>query len=126
MSKFIFASVATGSYFKFDATTYYLSNLTLSETADKIDVTDTATTGDGKEYVYGRRERTFSAELFMTNLSASAEPALATRKAIEISFEGRKYIGSGSLESKEITGAVDSAIAVSFNGTFDGAVSTTP
>jgi hypothetical protein len=100
--------------------------MSFNQVAAKINTTDVATTGDGTEYVYGRKERTFTVDIFVSNLSGSSVPTLATSKALELSFEGRKYTGSGSFESANIVGSIDTAIKMSFAGSFDGAVVVTP
>lgn len=124
MPKYIFST--SGSYFQFDGKKYYMTDMTYNEAAAKIDTTDVATTGDGKEYVYGRKDRTFSVDIFVSNLSGSSVPALGTSKAIIMSFEGITYTGSGSLESKNIVGSIDTAIKMSLAGSFDGAVVVAP
>lgn len=124
MSKYIFST--TGSYMEFDGTKYYMTDMSFNQVAAKINTTDVATTGDGTEYVYGRKERTFTADIFVSNLSGSAVPTLATSKKLVLAFEGRTYTGSGSLESANIVGSIDTAIKMSFAGSFDGAVTVAP
>lgn len=124
MSKFIFST--TGSYFQYDDTKYYMTDMTFNEAAAKIDTTDVATSGDGKEYVYGRKDRTFSVDIFVDNISGSKMPAIGVSKAVVLAFEGRTYTGSGSLESKNIVGSIDTAMKMTFAGSFDGAVVVKP
>ena len=114
----------TNSWFKYGATTYYLTGLTFNESYDKIEATDTSTSGDGKEFITGRAERGFTADLIM-NVSGSDAP-LATQAAITCSFEGKVYTGSGSLYTKAVQGSIDDLIKVSYEGSFNGAVTVTP
>jgi len=119
MPKSIFST--SGSKLVYDGTTYYLTSLTYDIKADKKDVTDTGTAGDGKEYVFTRVERTFSAELWKD--SSQLTPALKTKKALTLYFEGNRWIGSGSLDSISVKGTLDDGIKLSVNGMFEGAVS---
>ena len=114
----------TNSWFKYGATTYYLTGLTFNESYDKIEATSTSTTGDGKEYITGRAERTFNADVLM-NVSGS-DMTLATEAAITCSFEGKVYTGSGSLYTKNVQASIDDLIKVSYEGSFNGAVTVTP
>ena len=118
-SKFVFSS--TGSYLDVQGVQrYFLTGLTFNESFDKVEVTDTSTSGDGKEYITGRAERGFSAEVMM-NVSASDVP-LNTQYIMTASFEGRRYFGSASLYTKNVQGSIDDSIKVSYEGSFNGAV----
>ena len=118
-TKFVFAN--TGSYLDVQGVgRYFLTNLAFNENFDKIEVTDTSTTGDGKEYITGRAERTFTVDVFM-NVSASDIP-LNTQYIMTASFEGARYFGSASLYTKNIAGTIDDAVKASYEGSFNGAV----
>jgi len=117
-SKSIFSTVS--SSFKYAATSYYLTDLTYNENYDKIEVTDTSTTGDGKEYKTGRAERSFTVDIMYD--SSSVDIPLNTPAGLQIFFEGKAYRGTGSLYTKTITGTLDSAIKASYEGSFNGAV----
>ena len=119
MAKMIFST--TGSKMVFDSTTYYVTDLTYGQTANRIDVTDTGTAGDGTEFVYGRVERTISVDMWKD--SASTGPAIKTKKACTIYYENNQYIGSASFESSEIAGSIDTGIKLSLSGIFEGSVS---
>ena len=117
-SKFIFSK--NSSWIKVGTTTYYLTGLTFNEAFDKIEVTDTSTSGDGKEYITGRAERTFTAEILM-NVSSS-DITLASEAAVTASFEGKTYAGMGSFYTKNIQGSIDDSVKSSYEGSFNGAV----
>ena len=121
-NKTIFST--TNSYFKYGATTYYLTDLTFNENFDKIEVTDTATSGDGKEYKTGRAERSFTVDLMYD--SGSADLTLNTATGVTASFEGKFYLGQAALYTKTINGTLDSAIKASYEGSFNGSVTVTP
>jgi len=118
-SKFVFSS--TGSFLDVQAVQrYFLTGLSFNESYDKIESTDTSTTGDGKEFITGRAERGFTADILM-NVSASDIP-LNTQYIMTASFEGRRYFGSASLYTKAVQGSIDDIIKVSYEGSFNGAV----
>ena len=119
-SKFVFSS--TGSFLDIQTVQrYFLTGLTFNESYDKIESTDTSTTGDGKEFITGRAERGFTAEVMM-NVSASDIP-LNTEYFMTASFEGKRYFGSASIYTKNVQGSIDDSIKVSYEGSFNGTVS---
>lgn len=119
MSKMIFST--TASKMIFDGTTYYVTDLTYGQTANRVDVTDTGTAGDGTEWVYGRKERTISVDAWKD--SATNLPTLATKKACTLAFEGNLFVGSASFESVEIAASIDTGVKFSLSGVFEGSVS---
>lgn len=114
----------TGSFFKQGSQSYYLTGLEFGENYDSIEVTDTSTTGDGKEYLGGRAERTFKADLIM-DVSGS-DLTMNSSLATTASFEGKTYTGFGTLLTKTVQGSLDDAVKVSYDGRFNGAVTVTP
>jgi len=117
-NKSIFSTAS--SSFKYSSSTYYLTDLSYNEAYDRIEVTDTSTTGDGKEYKSGRAERSFTVDVMYD--TASADIPLNTAAAITASFEGKTYIGTGALYSKTITGTIDGVISATYEGAFSGLV----
>ena len=113
----------TGS-FTYGATKYVLTTMNYSENYGEIDVTDTGTSGDGKEYLGSRAERTFSIGLFV--LTDIADITMNTEAALIMDFEGKTYAGSGSLLTKTIDGSIDSAVTATYTGRFNGEVTVTP
>ena len=117
-TKFIFNT--TGSWFDVNTTKYFLTNMTFNEAFDKIEVTDTSTSGDGKEYITGRAERGFTVDLLMN--ASGSDITLNTEQPMTASFEGKRYFGLGSLYTKNVQGSIDDALKVSYEGAFNGAV----
>lgn len=113
----------TGS-FTSGGVTYAVTTLNYSETYGEVDVTDTSTTSDGREYVGTRAERTFSIGLFMD--TSEADVVMNTASAITIDFEGKTYVGSGSVLTKTVDASMDGAVAATYTGRFNGAVTVTP
>jgi len=109
----------TGS-FAYNGTTYYVTSLKESDKYTKVDVTDTGTTGNGKEFVYGRVEQGFNVEMWAS--SSAAVPVKGASKACTLNFNGITFAGSASLESVEVAASIDQAVKLTVVGTFDGAV----
>ena len=116
-------ALATGKL-TFNSVEYGVVSLDFNESFSEIDVTDTSTTGDGKEYLGSRAERTFSVELWMD--VNSADIALNTPAAGELDFEGKTYAGTFIFLSRNSNGAIDAGIKQTYTGRFNGSVTTTP
>ena len=100
---------------------YAITAMSYDESSAIVDMTDTATTGDGKEFAYGRKDRKFSIDVW-TDVSGS-DPVMTTKTSIDLNFEGKHYIGSGSLETKSVKGSIDNVTKTTYAGQFFGAVS---
>lgn len=112
----------TSSKVKIGATSYNITNLKMDTKTAKVDVTDTGTLGDGKEYVFGRTDRTFQFDMWN---NGAMIPVGAAPVAIELDFQGVTYSASGSLESCGHDAQIDGAIKSSYQGAFVGAVTET-
>lgn len=110
--------------FTFNSVVYVVTDMSFDESFGEVDVTDTGTTGDGKEYLGGRAERTFSIDLWMNK--NAADPPLNTQYAATIDFEGKTYAGNAIMLSKSIQGSINNGIKLSLSGRFNGAVTVTP
>ena len=116
-------ALTTGK-FTFNAVEYGVVSLDFQESFGEIDVTDTATTGDGKEYLGGRVERSFTMEMWMD--SQAADIAMNSAQTGELDFEGKTYAGTIVLLTRNSNGSIDSAIKQTYTGRFNGAVTVTP
>lgn len=110
----------TGSL-SFDGKTYYVTSLKKSDKYAKVDVTDTGTAGNSKEFIYGRFESGINVEMWAISGSI---PACGVSKAMITNFNGITFTGSGSFESVEISAALDNAVKLTAVGTFDGTIVT--
>lgn len=110
----------SGSYFKQGSNTFYLTGLEFGETYDSIETTDTNTSGDGKEYLGGRAERTFKADIIM-DVSGS-DLTMNSSLETSASFEGKVYCGMGTILTKTVQGSLGDAVKVSYDGRYNGAV----
>ena len=116
-------SLATGKL-TFNSVEYGVVSLDFNEAFGEIDVTDTSTTGDGKEYLGGRVDRTFSVELWM-DVNAP-DIAMNSPQAGELDFEGKTYAGTMIFLTRNSNGAIDAGIKQTYTGRFNGSVTTTP
>lgn len=114
----------TTGKFTFDSVAYAVVDLRFGEQYNEIDVTDTGTSGDGKEFISTRADRSFTIGIWMN--VAAADLAMNSPKTAEIDFEGKKYSGTVILLSKENEGAIDNGIKQTYIGKFNGAVTVTP
>ncbi len=108
----------------FNSQTYPVLSMDFNEAFNEIDVTDTGTTGDGKEYLGSRAERNFTVELWMQD--NQADLALNSAQAGELDFEGKTYAGTMIFLTRNTNGAIDAGIKQTYTGRFNGAVTTTP
>jgi predicted secreted protein len=116
-------TLSTGK-FTFNSSPYDVTDFTYNEDYGQIDVTDTGTTGDGKEYLGGRKETTFEVGLICD--LTDADLTMNTEYAAIIDFEGKTYSGNAVLLTKAITASIDDAVKAKYTGRFNGTVSITP
>ena len=108
----------------FNSVEYGVVSFDFNESHGEIDVTDTSTTGDSREYLGSRAERSFTVELWMQD--NAADIALNSAQTGELDFEGKVYSGTMIFLTKNTNGAIDSAIKQTYTGRFNGAVTVTP
>ena len=116
--------VLTTGKFTFNSVAYGITRLRFGETYNEVDVTDTNTSGDGKEYLGGRAERPFEVDLWMD--AGVADLTMNSSKTLEMNFEGKKYSGTAILLEKTSEASIDEGIKQSYRGRFSGTVTTTP
>lgn len=116
--------VLTTGVFTFNSVDYVVTALRFNEIYGQVDVTDTGTTGDGKEYLGGRAERSLTIELW--NDVASADAPMNTEYAAVINFEGKTYGGSAILLEKATEATIDNGVKTTYTGRFNGTVTVTP
>lgn len=107
----------------FNAVEYAVTSFDYNEQYDEVDVTDTGTTGDGKEYLGGRAERTFT--VVMWRDTGVAAPPRNSAQTMELDFEGLTYAGTGIILSMQVTASTDNAIQMTVTGRFNGTVTET-
>lgn len=108
----------------FNSVEYGVVSMDFNEAFSEIDVTDTSTTGDGKEYLGSRAERTFTVEVWMQD--NAADIALNSAQTGELDFDGKTYSGTMIFLTRNTNGAIDAGIKQTYTGRFNGAVTTTP
>lgn len=110
--------------FEYVAITYGVTNMETTKSAEEVDVTDTLTAGNEREYLAGRQERTLSVEMWKD--VNDADPVLGTVNAGELDFEGFTYAGDIILLEITMRAVIDDGVQLLASGRFSGAVVETP
>lgn len=116
--------VLTTGKFTFNSVAYAITRLRFNEAYSEVDVTDTGTTGDGKEYLGGRAERTFEVDLWLD--IAASDLTLNSALALVMDFEGKTYSGTAVLLEKSSEASIDEGIKQTYRGRFNGTVTVSP
>lgn len=116
--------VLTTGKFTYNSVVYGVTSMESVKSAEEVDVTDTDTTGNEREYLASRQSRTISIEMWKD--VTLADPALATAYAGELNFEGFKYSGDIILTEISQNAAIDGAVQLLCSGRFSGTVTETP
>ena len=117
-------SVLTTGTFTFNSIEYGVTNMETTKSADEVDLTDTKTSGNEREYLGGRQERTLSIEMWKD--ATEADPTLGSALAGEIDFEGFTYAGDVILLEITQRAAIDNGVQLTVSGRFTGTVTETP
>jgi len=116
--------VLTTGKFVYNSVTYGVTNLSLDKNLSEVDMTDTDTTGNEKEYLAGRQERPLTVEMWKD--VNQADPPLGEVYAGSLDFEGFTYSGNIILLSIKNSAAIDDGVKMTVEGRFTGAVTETP
>lgn len=117
-------SVLTTGTFTYNAIVYGVTNMETTKSADEVDLTDTETAGNEREYLGGRQERTLSIELWKD--ATDPDPAIGVAAAGELDFEGFTYAGDMILLEVTQRAAIDNGVQLTVSGRFTGTVVETP
>jgi len=110
--------------FTYDSVVYGVTNMETTKSADEVDLTDTKTAGNEREYLGGRQERTLSIEMWKD--ATEADPTLGSAIAATIDFEGFSYAGDAILLEITQRAAIDNGVQLTVSGRFTGTVTETP
>jgi len=116
--------VLTTGDFTYNSITYGVTSMEISKIADEVDVTDSATSGNEREWLGGRQAREFSIEMWKD--VNEADPPLGTSYAFELDFEGFSYSGNAVLLEIVSSAQIDQACKMTVRGRTTGAVTETP
>lgn len=108
--------ILTTGKFRFDDVDYGVTSVEKEKTTSEVDVTDSATTGEEKDYLATRREQRFTVEMWKD--VAAQDPVMREYKRCEIDFEGHEHFGEGLLLSINENAAIDNAVQLAINGRF--------
>lgn len=107
----------------FDGTQYGVISFSYSERHDEVEVTDTNTSGDGKEFVGGRSERTCTVQIVKD--PTVADLAMNSEKSATLDYEGFTYAGTLILLEKTADANIDDKMVMTYTGRFNGTVTET-
>ena len=107
-----------------NSTDYYVTDFNFTDNYDEIDITDTGTSGNIKEYTGGFREISFS--FTMIEDPTSADITMDTEYSIEVDHEGKTYVGDGKVLTKSKGGSIGSAATAAYTVRFTSAPTVTP
>ncbi len=110
--------------FTYDSVVYGVTNMETAKTAGEVDVTDTQTAGNEREYLAGRQERTLSIEMWKD--VTLVDPTLGSLLAGELDFEGFTYAGDIILLEITMRAVIDDGVQLAASGRFSGTVVETP
>ncbi len=117
------AVLITGK-FTFNSVEYGVTSMEATKVAEEVDLTDTGTTGNEREYLGGRQERNITVEMWKD--VGIADPPLGTLYAGELDFEGFTYAGNMVLLEVNQSAQIDNGVVLSVAGRFSGTVTETP
>ena len=103
---------------------YGVTAMDLTKAAAEIDLTDTKTVGNEKEYQTGRIDKTFTATWWKD--VSIADPVIAESHPCEMDFEGYTYVGVAYLTEVAPSASIDEGIQLAITGRFTGTVVETP
>ncbi len=107
------------------STAYDITNVKYGKKADKVDVTDTGSPADSKEYLPNpRADYSFSFDLFVDE--AVALPAFNTPGTVTLNYGGFVITGTGVVDSEDLDGALGSSPTISCSGYFTAKPTETP
>ncbi len=109
--------------FTYDAQVYGVTSMEATKTAEEIDLTDTLTSGNEREYLGGRQERTITIEMWKD--VSQADPPLGSLLAGELDFEGFSYAGNIVLLEITMGAQIDGGVQLTVAGRFSGTVTET-
>jgi len=103
---------------------YGVTNLSLDKNLNEVDLTDTLTTGDEKEYQASRQEVPFTVEIWK-QVDEADPPIGSIISDVRIDFEGYEYSGSAIFLSIKNSVAIDDGIKMTIEGRFTGGMTET-
>jgi hypothetical protein len=117
------AILKTGK-FTFNSVDYGVTALEFTKSAGEVDLTDTNTAGNEKEYAGGRIEKTFQITIWkdVTQL----DPPISESHPATIDFEGYTYDGVATLTEVTNSASIDEGVQLTVTGRFSGTVTETP
>ena len=108
--------VLTTGLFTYNSVAYGVTDMNMSKVATEVDLTDTETAVNEKEFAAGRQERTFT--ITMWKDVTEADPPLATLYPVIIDFEGFSYNGNAIFTEVAQSATIDNGVVLNVSGRF--------
>ncbi len=116
--------VMTTGDFTYNSVVYGVTSMEATKVAEEVDLTDTATSGNEREYLGGRQERTVNIEMWKD--VTLIDPPLGVANAADLDFEGFSYSGQMVLLEVNMSAQIDNGVILNVVGRFSGTVTETP
>jgi predicted secreted protein len=91
----------------------------LSQKADEIDVTDSMSAGNSKEFIAGLVDRTVTFSMWFRD-DENDRMTIGDVKAFEMIFVGKKFSGTLIITSDDIDGSLKDAVKVNYTARISG------
>ncbi len=117
-------AVLTTGTFTYNSVVYGVTSMETTKVAEEVDLTDTATSGNEREYLGGRQERSITVEMWKD--VTLADPPLGTSNTADMDFEGFSYTGNMVLLEVNQSAQIDNGVILSVSGRWTGTVTETP
>lgn len=116
----VIVSGSSISYFKWDGSEVYgVTNMNFDKSHEEIDTTNLSSP-DYESVMFPYSKKTFTVEL-QWDLQQE-DLTTGVKKAVEIAWNGKKYIGSASLSQLSNAGQFKDVFKATYNGSFSGVV----
>ena len=107
------------SYISLAGTAHYITQCSLNDTYEEIDITDTGTSGNIREYTGGFRDASFT--FTIVEDPTVADLTMNTEQSCTVHWEGKTYTGAAKVLGKTGDGSVGSAATKSYTARWTSA-----
>jgi len=111
------------SYINLGGTVYYITTCSLNDSYEEIDITDTGTDGDIRDYTGGFRDASFTFTIIED--PTVADLTMNTEQSCSVNWEGKVYTGNSKVLGKTGDGSIGSAATKSYTARWTSAPSET-
>ena len=106
-------SAFRNSYVSIGGSSKYVTNISLNDNYEEIDITDTGTSGNLREFTGGFRDLGFS--MTIVEDPTVADLTMNTESSFILNWEGKTYTGNAKILGKTGDGSIGGAITKTYN-----------